>query len=128
MVAAVCLLGTCSKKRRTRGTFHSFLELEPFSLNAIERNQARGLRQALSSVLFSTARFQGPDAAGGRDRRAIGGGGGRRPPEGGCLPFRSVTRNGSVVVLHFFRSGSSLLPQWYFASSAVVLHCFRSGS
>ena len=26
----------------------------------------------------------------------------------------------------WFRSGSSLLPQWFFTASAVVLHCFRT--
>ena len=34
----------------------------------------------------------------------------------------------SAVVLHCFRSGSSLLPQWFLTSSAVVPHFFRSGS
>ena len=46
----------------------------------------------------------------------------RAPSEGGCLPFRSVTRSGR------FRSGSLLLPQWFFTASAVALYCFRSGS
>ena len=37
-------------------------------------------------------------------------------------------RTASAVVPHCFRSGSSLLPQWFFTASAVVLHFFRSGS
>ena len=40
--------------------------------------------------------------------------------EGGCLPFRSLIRSGSAVVLHCFRNGSALLPQWFFTASAVI--------